>query len=66
MFGQVTDNVRDNISNLLRSEALAIAVNEDSQALRRQETANFWMVVEATEPSRKEKMSELLAQLPAA
>jgi hypothetical protein len=66
MFGRVTDDLRDDISGLLRSEALAMAVNEDSQGLRRQETANSWVVVEATECSRKEKMAELLAQLPAA
>jgi hypothetical protein len=49
----------------LRSDALAIAVNEDSQGLQRQETANSWVVVDP-ESSRKEKMAELLAQLPAA
>ena len=42
MFGRVTDNLRSDISRLLASEALAMAVHEDSQGLRRQETANSW------------------------
>jgi hypothetical protein len=65
MFGRVTDDLRDRISGLLRSDALAITVNDDSQGLQKQETANSWVVVDA-ESSRKEKMAELLAQLPAA
>ncbi|KAH2798327.1 hypothetical protein KXV23_004117 [Aspergillus fumigatus] len=66
LFGRVTDDLRSDISRLLAPEALAIAAHEDSQGLRRQETANSWIVVEDAESSRKERMAELLAQLPPA
>jgi hypothetical protein len=66
MFGRVTDDLRGDISDLLTSEALAIAAYEDSQGLCRQETANSWIVVKDAESSGKERMAELLAQLPAA
>lgn len=64
LFGRVTDDLRSDISRLLAPEALAIAAHEDSQGLRRQGTANSWIVVEDAESSRKERMAELLAQLP--
>jgi hypothetical protein len=54
MFGRVTDDLRGDIFSLLSSEALAIAAHEDSQGLRRQGTANSWIVIEDTESSRKE------------
>jgi hypothetical protein len=66
MFGRVTDDLRSDISRLLASEALAIAAHEGSQALRRQEAANSWIVVNDAESSGKERMAELLAQLPPA
>jgi hypothetical protein len=66
IFGRVTDDLRGDIFSLLASEALAIAAHEDSQGLRRQRTANSWIVIEDTESSRKERMAELLAQLPPA
>jgi hypothetical protein len=66
MFGRVTDDLRSDISRLPASEALAIAAHEGSQALRRQEAANSWIVVNDAESSGKERMAELLAQLPPA
>jgi hypothetical protein len=66
IFGWVMDDLRRDIFSLLALEALAIAVHEDSQGLCRQGTANSWIVIEDTESSRKERMAELLAQLPLA
>jgi hypothetical protein len=46
IFGRVTDDLRRDIFSLLASEALAIAAHEDSQGLRRQGTANSWIMIE--------------------
>jgi hypothetical protein len=66
MIRWVTDDLRNDISRLLTLEALVIAAHKGSQALHRQEAVNLWIMVNDAESSRKERMAELLAQLPPA